>query len=524
MRDAIVVGSGPAGTFAALGLAGKDVLVLDVGRVDSGEQTLDTNLYELRQTKPDLFSELIGKNFESLYNLRGENLSLKLKAPRTSFIVRGWKELSPVVSTNFNVTMSFAQGGLANAWGAGAYRYDHHDLRNFPISALELEPFYKNVTRRIGVAGTADDLQQFFGSMDDVLEPLRLSEPASQILDLYNRHKEWFHNQSIYIGRTRLAVLTRNFRNRNPYQYDNLEFFKPYNPAIYNPVFTLREMIREGSIDYRSELLVTSFREITDGVVVEVRNLRTGSAEQFKCRKLFLGAGAINTAKIVLQSANDYQTRLPLLDNPISCLPILSPRRIGSALDPLDGSLGQLNLVYEQPGTGERIQATLYGTTGPLRTDVLFDLPISLDASLIWSRYLLPAVSLVMIFFPASEGQNKSLQLTESGALNIDGEITVDYVPVEEMLVRAFRHLGFLCHRALCYRPQIGSGLHYAGTLPMKECPALYQTDRDGRLSGTRNIFVVDAACFPWLPAKNHTLTIMANALRIGTRQRMDLQ
>jgi choline dehydrogenase-like flavoprotein len=70
----------------------------------------------------------------------------------------------------------------------------------------------------------------------------------------------------------------------------------------------------------------------------------------------------------------------------------------------------------------------------------------------------------------------------------------------------------------------MGSSIHYAGTLPMKKDPGRYETDVDGRLSGTKHVYVADGACFSALPAKNLTLTIMANAMRIATRLRRDFE
>jgi choline dehydrogenase-like flavoprotein len=70
----------------------------------------------------------------------------------------------------------------------------------------------------------------------------------------------------------------------------------------------------------------------------------------------------------------------------------------------------------------------------------------------------------------------------------------------------------------------MGSSIHYAGTLPMHRTPTRYQTDADGRLFGTRNIYITDGACFTTLPAKNLTLTIMANAMRIASRLRSSFE
>ena len=72
--------------------------------------------------------------------------------------------------------------------------------------------------------------------------------------------------------------------------------------------------------------------------------------------------------------------------------------------------------------------------------------------------------------------------------------------------------------------PKPGASAHYGGPLPMRERPERrYETNRNGLLTGTKAVYVGDAAAFPRLPAKNLTFTIMANALRIGRAVRAEL-
>ena len=61
-----------------------------------------------------------------------------------------------------------------------------------------------------------------------------------------------------------------------------------------------------------------------------------------------------------------------------------------------------------------------------------------------------------------------------------------------------------------------GGDIHYAGTLPMREKPVLGETSSLGEVKGLEGVYIVDGACLSALPAKSHTLTIMANADRIG--------
>ncbi len=52
----------------------------------------------------------------------------------------------------------------------------------------------------------------------------------------------------------------------------------------------------------------------------------------------------------------------------------------------------------------------------------------------------------------------------------------------------------------------------------MREKPVLGETSSSGEVKGLEGVYIVDGACLPSLPAKSHTLTIMANADRIGRR------
>jgi len=60
-----------------------------------------------------------------------------------------------------------------------------------------------------------------------------------------------------------------------------------------------------------------------------------------------------------------------------------------------------------------------------------------------------------------------------------------------------------------------GADAHPTGTLPMRGTgPAA--TDAEGQVVGAPGVFVADGAALPTLSARHPTLTIMANADRIG--------
>jgi choline dehydrogenase-like flavoprotein len=207
----------------------------------------------------------------------------------------------------------------------------------------------------------------------------------------------------------------------------------------------------------------------------------------------------------------------------MACIPLFRLSRIGAPLEIHDSALGQLNVIYQGPNSPELLQGTIYGTTGPLRSDVLFQFPLSIWANLTWARYLSPAMALLMLFYPGAGASSNYIRLKPDGTLEINYEWKSNQI-AERRLIQAFRRIGYLSAAALCQYPEMGSSLHYAGTLPMKSNAGRYQTGADGRLYGTKAVYIVDGACFSELPAKNLTFTIMANALRIARKVRTSLE
>jgi hypothetical protein len=69
-----------------------------------------------------------------------------------------------------------------------------------------------------------------------------------------------------------------------------------------------------------------------------------------------------------------------------------------------------------------------------------------------------------------------------------------------------------------------GSSVHYAGQFPMTREDRPLTTEPSGRLRGTHAVYLADGAAFAYLPAKGPTLTLMANANRIGVKVRERLR
>jgi choline dehydrogenase-like flavoprotein len=516
----IVVGSGPAGVAAAWACARKGVVptILDVGITPSTEPPeIPENFYDFAE-KHSTFELLIGRDYSGLYNLNPSNphISFLLTVPKYAFVRAQADELLPVDQERISIVRSLAKGGLANAWGAAAYRYIDRDLEGWPIRAAELDPYYDLLTREIGINGAEDDLTPFYGSASGLQPAIRLGINSQRILERYSARKIWFNRRGVFVGRMRSAVLTEPLDGREPYPYRNSEAYARLT-CFYNPVYTLEKLIRSDQARYLPGYLVERFRVESEKVEVVCRNVHTGIPSRFYARALILAAGAVNSAKIVLASFEDYQTILPLYDNPAVYVPSFLLGRIGKALDVSGYGFATLAILYQWPEYPPFVQGLVFETMNVPRAEFFRHMPFCVSTGLTFTKYVLPAMVVVILYFPSTALPPARVRLRSDGVLELRGPEEKIPQRIIRRALRVNRRLGLYGFSFLAERSIYGGSIHYAGCLPMRENPrGRYECDRFGRLLAADRVWVADGAVLPSLSAKNHTLTLMANAMRVA--------
>lgn len=521
MFDVAIIGSGPAGTSAALTLRGRKVLMLDVGHAAAAGDGIADNFYAAKREPEANFAALIGEDFASLHNLDGANLMPKIKAPLRRFVVQDSRRLAPILSDNFDGFLSFAAGGLANAWGAQLYRFDAADLADFPIKPADLEPHYAALTEHIGICGRADDLSPFYGTADGLLPAHDLAPLGKTVLRSYEKRKAYFNRNGVFMGMPRLGLLTQAHGDRPAHPYDNVEFFNPNIPSVYTPKISLDQLLKSADAPtYVAGRLVQSFEQQQDCVVITARRLSDDVLETYRGKHLLLGAGAIGSARLVLQSQADTTVKLPILENLLSYIPFVNPMFIGTP-QAEKSFYTQTNLCLPQ-SDGSVVTGTFYAVSGLLHADLLFDLPLSSRANVMALKHILPSMLVLHLWYPAKAQAHNRMSLGPNREIVVDYRDSVSGA-VERKLISLFRRTGHLSLPSLCKFPKPGQSFHYAGTLPMRATPGPFETDTQGRLFGSNRVRVIDGAVFPSLPAKNLSFTIMANAARIATSLRAEL-
>lgn len=517
--DYVVVGSGPAGVAAASRLEQRGTVMLDIGdepQAPFGHATLRDALDNASQ------ADLLGPGFELLEEIDDpRKRHVKLRAPGLRYVANG-QDYS-VVGADGRIASrgrtSTAAGGLANAWGAQLLRYTQQDLDecgDWPINARELDPYYDWLEDHIGLSGADDDLSGFLGAQHLAQAPVRPAALGQNVLDRYARARHKVQSAGMSLGLPRLAVLTAPHRGRPAHGFGQTEFFTTDNPGIYTPVQTLREIRARGLVDYRQGHRLVSYEEKPDHVELQVQDVRAGQSYSLRARHLLLGCGVLQTSRLVLEAAGRTAQPLPFLDQPPLLIPLFFPRHFGRKPS-VHGF--PVQFIGTLQSTAGRDMLTFYDPRGVLRSELVGDVPLPVPAGLKALDMMLGGMLVAQIWQRAAPAPGKSMRIVEDGSLEIRHPDAGPYAGQAGFL-QAMRALGGYTLSRWVNRAPAGWGFHYAGSLPMRQAPGEFQTHTDGRLWSSQRVRAIDGSVLPSLPAKNHSLTIMANAARIAESTR----
>ena len=524
-RDFIVVGSGAAGAQAAQTLlaAGGRVLLLDVGERDDEYRDLipDKSFADIRREEADQHRYFLGREYEGV-PWSDSRVGAQLTPPR-KHLLRRVAEWIPTCSDTFFPAESLATGGLTGGWGTGSQVFSDAELTAMGVDPREMEDAYRTVAGRIGISGERDDATDYTSRyLDDVQPAPPIEHNLKGIFDRYRAEKGWFHRSGFRMGRTSLALLTRDKGSRKGSSLHDMDFWSDTGRSAYRAWITVEQLLSDPDFEYRRGHLALSFTESEEGV--ELHAVRTDTREHvvLSCRKLVLAPGVLGTARIILRSANRPGQRLPLLCNPYAYIPCLQWRMLGQLNDERKISVSQLALFHDPDGENRDVaMAALFSYSSLLLFRLVKESPLNLRDGRAIMHVLQSAFTIAGLHHPDAPSADKHLWM-ESADTATGDILCAHYTlsPSEQEKVRkrealfhaALRRLG--CFPIKSIRTPPGGSIHYAGALPYADEETSFTLARDGRLHGTRAVFVADGSGFRALPAKGITLSLMANAHR----------
>lgn len=521
-----VVGSGPAGVSCAMALLqkGQQVTLVDPG-LDL-EPTLVDRLANLRRLGPEKW-QAKDLAFSKEATSAGTN-GIPLKhAYGSDFPYRdpgvGWRlEVEGV-----EARPSFAKGGLSTVWGAAVLPYRAHDIRDWPVSERELTRHYRAVLEFMPLSGCHDLLEPLFPLHTECLQTLRLSRQACNLLEDLRAAASELERAGISFGASRLAVWAEPNRNPPGCCYcGQCMYGCPYG-VIYSSSHTLDVLRRHPNFAYRSNIAVDKIVESGQKVSLFAHDVKTRERLQLLGSRVFLACGVLSTTKILLESLEAFNQTVTLQDSSYFLLPLLRFGRTADVSSERLHTLAQVFLEISDPRVcNQTVHLQIYaynelyssalrkffGPASPL---------LKVPTTMLLERLLLIQGYLPSPYSPsirATLSKNIKSGLGTLWLSPVSNERTAPALKgVVRKLKRSSRHLRAIPLTPLLRQGKPGRSFHSGGTFPMHESPGPFQSDRHGRPYGFRRVHAVDSSVFPTIPATTITLSVMANAHRIGS-------
>lgn len=306
--DAIVIGSGISGGWAAKELTekGLKVLMLERGRniehvkdyVNASKEAWD---YPHRGRK----TQQMIKDYPVLtrdYPLNETNLDYWVddrESPYTEVHRYDWFR-------------GYHVGGRSLMWGRQSYRWSDFDYEanakdgiaiDWPVRYKDIEPWYDYVEKFAGISGNRDGLKQLpDGHFMPAMDMTCVEKDAATRLKAYYKGA-----RDMIIGRT--ANITQPLEGRTNCQFRNKCWLGcPFGAYFSTQSSTLPAAMKTGKLTLRPWSIVTKILYDKDkkrATGVEVLDAENNKTYTFNAKIIFLNASTFNSAWILMNSATD---------------------------------------------------------------------------------------------------------------------------------------------------------------------------------------------------------------------------
>lgn len=306
--DAIVVGSGISGGWAAKELCEKGLKVIMLER---GRDLKHIKDYVNANKDPWEFPHRGGRTQQMIKDHPVLSRDYPLNETNLDFWVN--EQESPYTEVKrYDWFRGYHVGGRSLTWGRQSYRWSDLDYEanlkdgiaiDWPVRYKDIAPWYDYVEKFAGISGNKDGLPQLPDG--HFLPPMEMNcverDAAERLKNKYGGAR------SLIIGRA--ANLTAPIEGRTDCKFRN----KCWNGCPFGAYFstqssTLPAAMKTGNLTIRPWSIVTKIlydKETKKATGVEVLDAETNKTYEYKSKIVFLNASTFNSAWILLQSAND---------------------------------------------------------------------------------------------------------------------------------------------------------------------------------------------------------------------------
>jgi choline dehydrogenase-like flavoprotein len=306
--DAIVVGSGISGGWAAKELTEKGMRVLLLER---GEDVPHGSGYKSANLHPWDFPHRGGKTQEMVKAYPVLNRDYPLNETNLNYWANE-KDCPYVEKKRFDWFRGYHVGGRSLMWGRQSYRWSDIDFEangkegiavDWPIRYKDIAPWYDYVEGFAGISGSKEGLEVLPDG--NFQPPMELNcvekDVAARLKDHYKGQRH------LFIGR--VANLTKPLPGRTNCQYRNKCWLGcPFGAYFSTQSSTLPAAKATGRLTLQPNSIVTRViydKDKKKATGVEVINALDSKTTQYNAKVIFLCASAFNSTWVLFNSATD---------------------------------------------------------------------------------------------------------------------------------------------------------------------------------------------------------------------------
>ncbi|MGN7205940.1 GMC oxidoreductase [Pedobacter sp. SAFR-022] len=303
--DAIVVGSGISGGWAAMELCKKGLKTLLLER---GRDVKHIDNYPTATMNPWDFKNGLNNTLEDRL---ADPIQSNGYSPADKHFYVSDLEHPYIQEQPFHWFRGYQIGGRSLTWGRQCYRLSDLDFEanaregvgvDWPIRYKDLSTWYDYVESFVGVSGRKENLKHLPDG--EFLTPMELNCIEQHLGDSIKRNDE-----TRLLTIARIANLTRGWQNRGPCLNRNLcSRGCPYGGYFSSNSSTIPTAVATGNLTLRPFSIVTEIllnQDTGKAKGVRIIDSETNEVIDFSSRIIFVNASTIATAGILLNSKSD---------------------------------------------------------------------------------------------------------------------------------------------------------------------------------------------------------------------------
>ncbi len=397
-------------------------------------------------------------------------------------------------------------GGLSAVWGRACLPYTDLELDGWPLRYEDLRPYYHLVEQEMMSLHCANPSESAFPYHSTTVMALPAPKSLGGIREKLQHYFE--------VVSARIAL--NKGREQSCTGCGHCLAGCPENVLLDLSAAADRLRQLYPNFSYVPHTKVNTFTETEDKVIIQGVDLE-GGAISISADKLFLACGPLASAIIALGSQQEKQG-LEILDSQYFIIPFISLQPLLSA-DELANYHSSCQLMAEHVdanSTPNRTHLQFYFYNEIFERVVFHQFPLL--------RHFRPALMPIFRRLGVVQGflhsdLSAKIALKKAG----DGRFELSVSKPAPKTMKILRPILCKLFKAglIPILPALqiklpGQSFHNGGALPMQAAGGFLTTESNGKLRGFSRVYIADSSAFPSIPATTITLTIMANAYRVG--------